>query len=327
MACKIKNIASNNPLILLDLFSGIGGFHKGLSDAGFKFHKTYFSEINNHAIANYRYNFKDSEYAGTVETILNGTIERPNIITFGSPCQDFSLAGKREGLRGSKSSLVAYAINIIKHYRPDVFIWENVKGVFSSNAGADFWAVIQALTDVGGYRIEWQLLNTAWFLPQNRERIYLVGRIAGQCSGEIFPLEKTDCLCYAGRADKEEVRDVALTLMAKGQQAWTGSFIYAQRGRYDASGKIRQRLESRPDGLSNTLTGVTKDNLVNGIRRLTEVECERLQGFPDNWTQWGVYNGELKEIAASNRYKMCGNAVSVPVVEAVGTRIISNTIF
>lgn len=353
-------------LILLDLFSGIGGFHKGLSDAGFKFRKTYFSEIDKHAIANYRYNFKNAEYAGTVETLLSGRIRKPNIITFGSPCQDFSLAGKREGLKGAKSSLITYALNIIKHYRPDVFIWENVKGVFSSNAGADFWAVIQSIANIGGYRIEWQLLNTAWFLPQNRERIYLVERIAEKCTGEIFPIGETGSLCDTERKDKKEIHDVALTLMARGQQAWTGSFIrqlnpsmeskgsqpyqqnrvydvtgiapcldskagiwniYAQRGRYDNSGKIKQKLEPRFDGLSNTLTGVCKDNLVNGIRRLTEIECERLQGFGDDWSRWGIYDGVIKEISASNRYKMCGNAVSVPVVAAVGTTILSKTIF
>ena len=67
------------------------------------------------------------------------------------------------------------AIRLINECRPSVFIWENVKGTFSSNAGADFWAIIQAFTNIGGYRQEWQLCNTSWILPQNRERVYLVG--------------------------------------------------------------------------------------------------------------------------------------------------------
>ena len=81
-------------MILLDMFSGIGGFHLGLEDAGFKFSEVYFSEIDKHAIANYKYNFKDAKYIGSVESILRSGIRRPNIITFGSPCQDFSQIGR-----------------------------------------------------------------------------------------------------------------------------------------------------------------------------------------------------------------------------------------
>ena len=170
-------------MILLDLFSGIGGFSLGLDKW---VTKHYYSEIDKHAIAIYKHNFKESIYVGSVESI--GDIERPNIITFGSPCQDFSIAGKRSGLEGSRSSLIQYALNTISKFRPDVFIWENVKGVFSSNDGADFWAIVKAFADIGGYRLEWQLLNTAWFLPQNRERIYLIGHLAEGSTRNIFPI-------------------------------------------------------------------------------------------------------------------------------------------
>jgi len=142
----------NKELVLLDLFSGMGGFHKGLEDAGFKFKKTYFSEIDKHAIANYQYNFKNAEYVGSVDAISG--IERPNIITFGSPCQDFSLAGKRRGMEGERSSLISHAIALVDRYKPDLFMWENVKGAYSSNDGADFWAIIQAFTNLDGYRFE-----------------------------------------------------------------------------------------------------------------------------------------------------------------------------
>ena len=175
-------------MILLDLFSGIGGFHLGLEKAGFHFDKVMFSEIDKHAIANYKHNFKNAEYVGSVTTIKGSTIPRPNVITFGSPCQDFSISGKRKGMDGQRSSLIKEAIRLIDETRPDVFIWENVKGTFSSNDGADFWAIIKAFADLGGYRLEWQLLNTTWFLPQNRERIYLVGHLAGRSKPGVFPI-------------------------------------------------------------------------------------------------------------------------------------------
>jgi len=146
---------------IIDLFSGIGGFSLGFQRAGYQFTEHYFSEIDKHAIANYKYNFPNAKHIGNIKTIQPADLAGADIITFGSPCQDFSLAGKRAGLKGSKSSLIEYAIALIACVRPSVFIWENVKGAFSSNARADFWAIIKALTNIGGYTIEWQLLNTS----------------------------------------------------------------------------------------------------------------------------------------------------------------------
>jgi len=140
---------------LLDLFSGIGGFALGLKNAGFQLKEHLFSEINKHAIAVYQNHFKNANYVGAIETI-ESKIKRPNIITFGSPCQDFSIAGKRVGLDGKRSGLIKQAIRLVTQLKPDVFVWENVKGTFSSNAGADFWAIIQAFTNMRDYRLEWR---------------------------------------------------------------------------------------------------------------------------------------------------------------------------
>ena len=146
---------------IIDLFSGIGGFSLGFQRAGYQFTEHYFSEIDKHAIANYKHNFPHAKNLGDITTIQSADIAGADIITFGSPCQDFSLAGKRAGLKGNKSSLIAHAIALIAQLRPGIFIWENVKGAFSSNARADFWAIIQTLANLGGYTIEWQLLNTS----------------------------------------------------------------------------------------------------------------------------------------------------------------------
>jgi len=173
---------------LLDLFSGIGGFHLGLEQAGFEFDWVGFSEIDKYAKQTYKKNFPNSKDLGDVRAIQHQDLPKIDIITFGSPCQDFSIAGKRAGLDGSRSSLIGEAIRLIADCKPHFFIWENVKGTFSSNNGADFWAIIQAFTDIGGYRLEWQLLNTRWFLPQNRERIYLVGYLGEGSRSKIFPI-------------------------------------------------------------------------------------------------------------------------------------------
>ncbi len=177
-----------NTMKLIELFSGIGGFTKGFIEAGYKIEEHYFSEIDKHAIANYKYNFPNAKYIGSVTDISGGDFTGIDIITFGSPCQDFSLAGKREGMDGKRSVLILEAIRLVTELRPSVFIWENVKGAFSSNSGADFWAILQAFANIGGYRLEWQLLNTKWFLPQNRERIHVVGHLAGRSKPGVFPI-------------------------------------------------------------------------------------------------------------------------------------------
>ncbi|QIY82535.1 DNA (cytosine-5-)-methyltransferase [Chryseobacterium sp. NEB161] len=439
-----------NNLNIIELFSGIGGFTKGFEDAGYTIGKHYFSEIDKHAIANYKYNFPDAEYIGSVVDIRPDNFRDIDIITFGSPCQDFSLAGKRKGLEGERSSLIQYAIDLISHIRPSVFIWENVKGAFSSNSGADFWAILQAFANIGGYRLEWQLLNTKWFLPQNRERIYLVGHLANRSEPGVFPITENDKVYNSGRQIEKETNGFASALMANHFQSQRGNFVEVKtlqgidtlntirsggrgsltdkhswdiiqvksatskgyeianegdsinlsnpnsetrrgrvgkgvaqtldcscnqavigafRGRNPENPKSResglkteQMLELNENGVANTLTSVQKDNVVVGtwrthndgkgfrkvtdnnsptipararedgssqpviknessIRRLTEIECERLQGFPDDWTKYGNYDRIIKEILKTQRYKMLGNAVTVKVVEEIAKRL------
>lgn len=311
-------------LIHLDLFSGCGAFNKGFRDAGYTFKKQYFSEIDKHAIANYRYNFTNAEYVGSVTDVQ--LTERPNIITFGSPCQDFSLAGKRKGLEGGRSSLISYAIGLIERFRPDVFIWENVKGAFSSNAGADFWAIIQAFTNIGGYRLEWQLVNTAWFLPQNRERIYLIGHLADGCGEQVFPIGEDGKLVI--NAQRKKRFDIANTLTSSEYKVNCDTNYVRPISSPDIKEKQQngQRIKKSGEDMF-TLTSRDRHGVVieQEIRRLTEIECERLQGLPDNWTKLGMYDvkGELikKEVSSTQRYKMLGNAVTATVVQKIAERI------
>jgi len=390
---------------LLDLFSGIGGFHLGLSQAGFKVN-SYYSEIDKYAIKTYNYNFKNSTYVGSVTNIQRDRLpKRINAITFGSPCQDFSLAGKRKGLDGDRSSLISEAINLISEFRPDFFIWENVKGTFSSNNGEDFWAIIQAFTNIGGYRLEWQLLNTSWFLPQNRERIYLVGYTPNKSRGQVFPIREN---CFKNIKLQRQQGNTC-TLTTRYEAGGNGSYIIERKLNAQEKLKIKSATKkgyeiatpgdsinlSQPNSktrrgrvgkkqaqiletsCNQAVLGYTRDNkgkvtsyhekdeantlhsssggggntdqfikaialnrsktfgeaerkgdaytirssepngvaINNSIRRLTPIECERLQGFPNNWTL-------AEDNSDTQRYKMIGNAVTVDVVKAVGERII-----
>jgi len=366
----------------LDLFSGIGGFHLGFERAGYKVN-SYFSEVDKHAVAVYKHQFKDSTYVGSVTDVRGADLPRIDLITFGSPCQDFSLAGKRAGMGGERSSLITEAIRLVHECRPRVFIWENVKGTFSSNDGADFWAIIQAFANIGGYRLEWQLLNTSWFLPQNRERIYLVGYLAESRGdwGGVFPLTENH------KPNDGVQRQVSKTLTCRYTANSNGSFLVTNQqsaerlkiknatqqgyeeatigdsinysnpnsktrnGRVgkskantldtacnqavvepkiigytrDAKGKVTDRHLKDTTGTIHTASGQggNTDQFVQDyrIRRLTPIECERLQGFPDNHTEYGIYDGEAKKMSNTQRYKQCGNAVTVDVVQAIANKL------
>jgi DNA (cytosine-5)-methyltransferase 1 len=316
----------------LDLFSGIGGFHLGFERAGYEI-TSYFSEIDKHAVAVYKHQFPTSTYVGSVTDVRGADLPRINLITFGSPCQDFSLAGKRKGMEGQRSSLVLQAIRLISECRPSVFVWENVKGTFSSNDGADFWAIIQAFTDIGGYRLEWQLLNTSWFLPQNRERIYLVGYSTNPSGGGVFPVGKNDREAYELQGQHIQ----ANTILARYDSGSNGTYIgerelasqVKQIGtKLDSNGGTQPYQQDRvydADGILPALNQGKSDLIIKEqyrIRRLTPIECERLQGFPDQHTAYGNYDGEVKPMNNSQRYKQCGNAVTVDVVAAVAKKCI-----
>jgi DNA (cytosine-5-)-methyltransferase len=360
---------------IIDLFSGIGGFSLGFQRAGYQFTEHYFSEIDKHAIANYKYNFPNAKHIGNIKTIQPANLAGADIITFGSPCVDFSIAGRRAGLAGTKSSLIKKAIALIAEIRPSVFIWENVKGTFSSNAGADFWAIIQAFANIGGYRLEWQLLNTSWVLPQNRERIYLIGHLAGRSEPGVFPIREDDCLPTTktqsqfqaklsgtlkanGNMNADDtyiIPKVASTLTggghsgglhsdmtviqlnpsteSNGRQPYQQNRVYDERGISPALTRnnndfiIKQRPRGKNKGADLTIcptissNAFQENNLLCGIRRLTEIECERLQGFPNNWTQYGNYNGRKRSISKTQRYKLIGNAVTVDIVELIAKRL------
>ena len=368
----------------LDLFSGIGGFHLGFERAGYKVN-SFFSEIDPHAIAVYKHKFPKSTYVGSVTDVRGADLPRIDLITFGSPCQDFSLAGKRKGMDGDRSSLVLEAIRLIGECRPRVFVWENVKGTFSSNSGEDFAAILQAFANIGGYRLEWQLLNTSWFLPQNRERIYLVGYSAEPKRNwrGVFPIEVESGKNYGVSGQQANTNTI---LQRYGNDA-QGSYIIerkldaqvkqvgtrldsnggtqpnsdTRRGRvgkqkaqtletscnqgviepiftYEAANETVRRntfIEGEIKALdfynkavrdeSPTLTDPKHNSvgLFDGyrIRRLTPIECERLQGFPDDHTSFGNYDGEVKPMSRNQRYKQCGNAVTVDVVKAVAEQV------
>ena len=266
---------------VLDLFSGIGGFTLGLQQAGIKHNWLGYSEIDPYAKKVFRRHYEEAEDLGSVTNVRAEDLPRIDIVTFGSPCQDFSNAGKRGGLEANRSGLFYEAMRIVRTTRPKYFIFENVKGIFSSKGGQDFRIVLQEIAD-SGYDGQWELLDSRYVLPQSRERMYFVGHIRGERRPEIFPIKDIH-----RRSNEEQFQ-----VKTAAEKEWDLQ--------YSNSGWRREGY-----------TGGVNTSQFN-MRRLTPIEYERLQGFPDGWT---------KGNSDTQRYKQLGNAVTVPIVKLVGERI------
>ena len=153
-------------------FTGAGGFDLAVPEG---WECVGFSEIDKYANMVLRYQFPDVKNYGDVNAIKWEEISDFEVLFGGTPCQDLSLAGKRKGLAGERSGLFFKFVEALKAKKPKYFIWENVKGALSSNKGWDFAEVLNQFSEAG-YSLWWQILNAKYFsVPQNRERIFIVG--------------------------------------------------------------------------------------------------------------------------------------------------------
>ena len=358
---------------LLDLFSGAGGFSLAFKRVFPDGEIVGFSEIDKYAIQTYEKHFPGVKNYGSITDVRPETVPDFDICSFGFPCQDLSIAGKRKGFGGQRSSLFHEAIRIINAKRPKCFVFENVKGLFSSNGGKDFIEVLQAVADIG-YNGQWQMLNTKWFLPQNRERIYFVGHLREEPRPQVFPIGENAASttlinrgllqvgCLGKDSESTRIYDtngIARTIKnGGGMGSKTGLYViedfYPDRTRIykdecpalrgDRSGlkitnakalteaRTEEAKKIRSESMKNGRdfsprrgkeVKVREDNnmnaiiagiphLVNRIRRLTPMECERLQGFPDSWTE---------DVSDTQRYKLMGNAITVNLAEMIFSKI------
>ena len=484
---------------MLDLFSGIGGFHEGFKRAGYEFDWVGYSEIDKYASAVYRYNYKESEELGDIKLIRprRDLPDNIDILCGGFPCQAFSVAGKRLGFDDTRGTLFFEIARLLTHYvenkRPiRCLVLENVKGLLSHDDGRTFAVIYRILSDLG-YTIEFQLLNTRWWLPQNRERIYIVGYIGNRGGPQVFPIGEpggisdnwnakvANTLQHPGHSggnykgmtmiselkqigtigkDSEATRvydanGISRTIKdGGGMGAKTGLYkvgelkITAKKRSHDTPPEINEYLKANKngktigeiakstklpktqvehyfrsdkyraipnpkdwmtlktilqfdntydkqvteiyekevefessrrvystDGISKTLdthdsgyyqipeatkkgyaeaevgdsinlsvpnsktrrgrggkgeaqtldTGMQQYTIQSGVRRLTPVECNRIQGFSDDHNRYGEMDGKVVEMSDTQRYKQAGNAVTVDVVQPVAERM--RTIF
>jgi len=456
----------------IDLFSGIGGFRLGLERVGFK----CVWSCDNDKYANQVYTKRfgaENHHAGDVRQVDAEGVPDHDLLCAGFPCQAFSVAGRRKGFEDTRGTLFFEICRIAEAKKPPLLLLENVKGLLSHDEGFTFQVILESLEELG-YWVEWQVLNSKHFgVPQNRERVFIIGHLGERGGREVFPIGETIEVDkeVGGKAEIKRVvgsgREMARIYAPEGisptirvpSGGWhqpniatcidrnyrkgvdkhgQRTMIMADRTRTYA-GKGRN-LES-PKPISNAISSVQKDNLVvqaveltyrkanmkrgrfskvchaldqgsskgvilhniyggfkehsptirtpkggdhipylllrtaqrkpqakaikkvgnifpsgheagdilhpggiSGtlrpmeprgpckvrspkivvqapelnfgelrIRRLTPIECERLQGFPDGWTEG---------VSDTQRYKLLGNAVTVPVIEFLGRRIL-----
>lgn len=310
-------------MTFLDLFAGIGGFRRGLELAG---HQCIgFCEFDKFAAASYtsmhliteeqreklagmplkqrqteilKEEYRNGEwYAADIRDIRAADMPKADCWCFGFPCQDISVAGKQAGFGGKRSSLFFTVTGLIrdleKEDRPSCLLIENVKNLLSVNRGFDFARLLIELDEIG-YDAQWQVVNSACYVPQNRERVFLVGSLRGRSTAEIFPLERT--------SGKNNILQVG---MKKSRRYNPNTYRV-----YDISG-ISPTVGTTQGGLRMPLWVTEK-----GVRKSTPKEYFRLQGWTDDYFERAAFVSSDSQL-----YKQAGNGVTVPVIQEIGERM------
>ena len=209
-------------LTFIDLFAGVGMARMGMEQAGFKC--VYTCEFDKHKRKEYEIIHGNIPEGCDIRDVRAIDIPRADVWFFGAPCQDFSLAGLRKGLGGDRSSLIGEVFRLIEEKaedKPTWLVYENVKGMLSSNNGYDFLSILLAMDGLG-YDTEWQTLNAKNFgIPQNRERVYTIGHLRTSGSKQILPIT-TD----SKQIDKLEGKINSNTITARyGNALSNGTYI------------------------------------------------------------------------------------------------------
>ena len=296
-----------------DLFAGIGGFRVGLEAHG---HECVGScEIDVYARKVYAKNFGHEPRYRDVRDIDPKDLPDFDIMCGGFPCQSFSLAGNRKGFEDTRGTLFFEIARLVKEKRPSILLLENVKGLLSHEEGKTFRIILQELDELG-YDVEWQLINSRYFVPQSRERLYIIANLRGSSGGKILPLGEVSKRNDKSRKELYATDECSSTLTATYWKGYGGGRPMIKESkpvqmnyRSNVNSNMKERVQDRDE--TWTLTSNSNDfTITDGdrVRKLTPIECERLQGFADNWT---------KGISDTQRYKCIGNAVTTKVVEYI----------
>ena len=347
-------------------FSGIGGFELGIKYAlsattgeqqgGDETNQPLYgesllgaqcvgySEIDKYATQIYQKHFPEHKAYGDITKIVAADLPDFELLVGGFPCQSFSIAGKRRGFDDTRGTMFFELARIIKEKQPRLFVFENVKGLLSHDNGNTFLTIITTLDELG-YDCQWQVLNSKNHgVPQNRERVFIIGHLRGTSRPEVFPfgadnketIERsvhTGTLTSRYPASQREGTYIEENGNPSGEIIQINTPVHSNDRVYGAEGisptlntmqggnrqpfiqnpKMLNFKKDYENSAAITATSYKEPPVVNAIRRLTPTECERLQGFPDGWTEG---------VSDTQRYKCCGNAVTVNVIKDIFEKIL-----
>jgi len=373
----------------IELFAGIGGFRYGLEKASLQrgrcedtqpksnmsksgsrnkrgrwneqptFSCVWANDNDKYACQIYRKQWGDM-CESDIRTVDANTIPEHDLLCAGFPCQSFSIAGKRQGFQDIRGTLFFEICRVLRVKRPHYLFLENVKGLLSSDDGRTFYTILTQLDDLG-YDCQWQVLNSKDYgVPQNRERVFIIGNIRGQPRPKVFPIgelfetddseqkpnETSSVRCLGDTARNQSNMTIIRTLQGGGHSGGHHSGMTLLHTAYPdlreykeiaptistPSGGghlpyVAQALQTDGQLRQGVSWGTDKPQSARNIRRLTPLECERLQGFPDNFTKYGIdNNGKGIEISDTQRYKVCGNAVTTSVITTIGNQLLKSII-
>lgn len=324
----------SQPIRYIELFAGVGGFRYGIERANDlcpqdrsnlnhipHFKCVYANEFDNYANSVYCYHFGPCDIRD-IRTVPTTDIPDHELLVAGFPCQAFSMAGKRRGFLDTRGTLFFEVARMLRQKRPRLLLLENVKGLLSRQQGKTFATVLSTLDELG-YDVQWQVCNSKDFgVPQQRERVFIVGHLRGTSQPQVFPFT----------APAKTVLDSVGGVLSRNQRPLLNA---ARKFKFSQGTKVYGVWGITPALTTDErqLVIIPKRKLADGdidkyhhsacirnsiIRNLTPLERERLQGFPDHWTRYGIDN---RKISDTQRFKMLGNAVTTAVVTAIVTRL------
>jgi DNA (cytosine-5)-methyltransferase 1 len=318
---SIEEVRQEN-MRFIDLFAGIGGFRLGMEMAGHQC--AGFVEWDKYARKSYEaiHNTEGEWTWNDITTIDYRELPAADCWCFGFPCQDISLGGRKVGFKGNRSSLffaVTKRLRQIKEWNPErmpIFLFiENVKNFLSINGGWDFLLAQAELDDIG-YDCEWQLLNSRGWLPQNRERVYIIGHLRERGSGGVLPIQQTFVPTPAPRIEGFKI--INMTKQGFDFAGENDSINFAFPGSNTRRGRVGR-------GYFQTLdTQCTQAVMDKGRwRQITPKEAWRLQGFPDY--AFDRAKEALSDLTPKKQikqlYKQAGNSVTVNVIYEIAKRL------
>ncbi len=319
---KNSDTVSTQSYEVASFFGGVGGIDLGFEQTK-KFSTVYINEFDKNAQETISVNFPDVRLdRRDIHEVKAEEVPSTDLIVGGFPCQAFSIAGYRKGFEDERGDLFFELLRIIKFHKPRAIFIENVKNMVTHDHGNTFKVIREALT-LNGYYIKWKVMNSKNYgdIPQNRERIYIVGFLSKNAFDKFkFPEEIELKKTLKDVIDFDTLEEEKY-YYRKGVQPFYDKLaedVLSQESVYQWR---RQYVRENKNGVVPTLTanmGTGGHNVPiiltkNGIRKLTPRETFNVQGFPKDFKLPNISNGQL--------YKQAGNSVVVPLIKRIANRI------